>query len=101
MAILIGCERVSHEWPGKPVLDDQTIGIDEGDRIGIVGTNGDGKSTLLELVAHRLEPDSGSVTWLSAITVQPSWRESACRPMETFRTWRDTSSSLRALTIWT
>ena len=69
MAILIGCERVSHEWPGKPVLDDQTIGIDEGDRIGIVGTNGDGKSTLLELVAHRLEPDSGSVTWRNGIHV--------------------------------
>lgn len=69
MAILIGCEHVSQEWPGKRVLTDQTIGINEGDRIGIVGRNGDGKSTLLSLIAHELEPDGGTVTWRRGITV--------------------------------
>ena len=69
MGILIGCEHLSHEWPGKPVLDDQTIGINEGERIGVVGRNGDGKSTLLELIAHRLEPDAGTVTWRNGIHV--------------------------------
>ena len=37
MGILIGLERVSQEWPGKQVLRDQTIGINEGERIGVVG----------------------------------------------------------------
>ena len=69
MGILIGLERVGHEWPGKCVLDDQTIGINEGERIGIVGRNGDGKSTLLEIVGHVLEPDAGTVTWRRGITV--------------------------------
>lgn len=69
MGILIGLEHVSHEWPGKRVLDDQTIGINEGERIGIVGRNGDGKSTLLEIVGHRLEPDAGAVTWRRGISV--------------------------------
>lgn len=69
MGILIGCEHLSHEWPGKPVLADQTIGINEGERIGLVGRNGDGKSTLLELIAHRLEPDAGNVTWRNGIHV--------------------------------
>ena len=69
MGILIGCERLSHEWPGKPVLDDVTIGVNEGDRIGIVGKNGDGKSTLLQLIGHRLEVEQGSVTWRSNISV--------------------------------
>lgn len=69
MGILIGCEHLSHEWPGKRVLDDETIGIEEGDRIGIVGANGDGKSTLLSLIAHVLEPDSGAVTWRGGIRV--------------------------------
>ena len=69
MGILIGCEHVSHEWPGKRVLADQTIGINEGDRIGIVGRNGDGKSTLVSLISHQLEPDSGQVVWRNGITV--------------------------------
>ena len=69
MGILIGCEHLGHEWPGKPVLDDVTIGVNEGDRIGIVGKNGDGKSTLLQLIGHRLEVEQGSVTWRSNISV--------------------------------
>ena len=69
MGILIGLEHVSHEWPGKSVLADQTIGINEGERIGIVGRNGDGKSTLLEIVGHVLDPDAGSVTWRRGISV--------------------------------
>ena len=69
MGILIGCERLGQEWPGKRVLSDVTIGVNEGDRIGIVGKNGDGKSTLLSLIDHGIEPDSGTVTWRGGITV--------------------------------
>ena len=69
MGILIGCEHLSHEWPGKRVLSDVTLGINEGERVGIVGQNGDGKSTLLQLLGHVFEPDEGSVTWRGGITV--------------------------------
>ncbi len=69
MGILIGCEQISMEWPGKQVLVDQTVGVYEGSRIGVVGRNGDGKSTLLELLDHQLEPDSGTVTWRNGISV--------------------------------
>ncbi len=69
LGILIGLEKVSHEWPGKQVLTEQTIGVNEGDRIGIVGRNGDGKSTLLDLIAHSIEPDSGTITYRNGITV--------------------------------
>jgi len=44
------------------VFDSVTLGIAEGDRIGIVGRNGDGKSSLLAMIAGRLEPDAGKVT---------------------------------------
>lgn len=69
MSILVSCDSLSHEWPGKRVLENQTIGIYEGDRIGIVGRNGDGKSTLLSLIAKDVEPDSGKVTYRGGISV--------------------------------
>ena len=69
MGILIGCEELTMEWPSKKVLSDQTIGINEGDRIGVVGKNGDGKSTLLRLIAHRVTPDKGQVVWRGNIHV--------------------------------
>ena len=61
MAFALGCESVSLEYPTKVVLKDFTIGIDEGERIGIVGRNGDGKSSLIGVLAQRVEPDSGRV----------------------------------------
>ena len=69
MGILIGLEKVSHEWPGKKVLGDVSLGIYEGDRIGIVGTNGDGKSTLLSIISKTVEPDVGTVTWRNGVSV--------------------------------
>lgn len=69
MGILIGAERMGHEWPGKRVLSGQTLGVYEGDRVGIVGQNGDGKSTLLSLLGKELVPDEGSVTYRGGIAV--------------------------------
>lgn len=46
-----------------------TVGLDEGDRIGIVGRNGDGKSTLMRLLSGRIQPDSGRVTVRNGVTI--------------------------------
>lgn len=62
MAHLLGAENISLEFPTKQVFRSVTIGINEGDRVGIVGRNGDGKSTLMKLLARTVEPDSGRVT---------------------------------------
>lgn len=61
MAYMLGCEKVKVEFPTKDVFDSVSLGVNEGDRIGIVGRNGDGKSTLLALLAGVLEPDEGRV----------------------------------------
>jgi ATP-binding cassette subfamily F protein uup len=62
VAHLLGAEALSLEFPTKVVFDRITIGLNEGDRVGIVGRNGEGKSTLMQLLAGRMEPDDGRVT---------------------------------------
>ncbi|GAA3914803.1 ABC-F family ATP-binding cassette domain-containing protein [Microbacterium invictum] len=62
MAHLLGAEALHLEYPTKVVFDGVSLGVDEGDRIGIVGRNGDGKSSLMAMLAGRREPDSGRVT---------------------------------------
>jgi len=69
VAHLIGGENLHLEYPTKTVFDAVTVGVNEGDRIGIVGRNGDGKSTLMRLLAGRIQPDSGRVTVRSGTTV--------------------------------
>jgi ATP-binding cassette subfamily F protein uup len=69
MVHLLGAEGVGLEFPTRTVFDSVTVGIDEGDRIGVVGRNGDGKSTLLKILAGRLEPDSGQVTRRGGVTL--------------------------------
>ncbi len=61
MGFLLGAEALHLEYPTRVVFDSVTLGVNDGDRIGVVGRNGDGKSSLLRLLAGRLEPDGGWV----------------------------------------
>jgi ATPase subunit of ABC transporter with duplicated ATPase domains len=69
VAHLLGAEALHLEYPTRVIFDSVTVGINEGDRIGIVGRNGDGKSTLLSLLSGRIEPDSGRVTRRRGVTL--------------------------------
>ena len=62
MAHLLGAEKIRLSFATTRVFENLTIGVQDGDRIGIVGRNGDGKSTLLKLFARIQEPDSGQIT---------------------------------------
>ncbi len=59
---LLGAEQIDLEFPTKSVFSGLTVGINAGDRIGIVGRNGDGKSSLLRVLNKTMPPDSGRVT---------------------------------------
>src|SRR5699024_12626408 len=59
---LVGAEALHLEYPTRVVLDSVTLGVHEGDRIGVVGRNGDGKSSLMGVLAGTIEPQSGRVT---------------------------------------
>lgn len=67
MANLINLEQVSKSFGVKPLLDSISLGVHEGDRIGVVGLNGGGKTTLLELLTGIEEPDSGRVSRLGGL----------------------------------
>ena len=69
MAFLLGCEKAGIDFPSKTVFDEISLGINTGDRIGIVGRNGDGKSTLLALLAGLQEPDRGRVICTNGVSV--------------------------------
>ncbi|WP_433148073.1 ABC-F family ATP-binding cassette domain-containing protein [Actinomadura nitritigenes] len=59
---LINVENVAKAYGPKPLLDAVSLGLDEGDRVGVVGRNGGGKSTLVQVLAREVEPDAGRVT---------------------------------------
>ncbi|MCV7064785.1 ABC-F family ATP-binding cassette domain-containing protein [Mycolicibacterium farcinogenes] len=69
MAHLLGGETLHLEYPTGVVFDSVTVGVSEGDRIGIVGRNGDGKSTLLGMLTGRITPHAGRVTRRSGLRV--------------------------------
>ncbi|ORW18996.1 ABC-F family ATP-binding cassette domain-containing protein [Mycobacterium palustre] len=69
MAHLLGAEAVRLEYPTQVVFESVTLGVNDGARIGIVGRNGDGKSSLLRLLTGQLQPDSGRVTRRSGLRV--------------------------------
>lgn len=55
---IINIEHISKIYGEKTIFDDASFGIQEGDKIGIVGINGAGKSTLLKMIAEKENPDS-------------------------------------------
>jgi ATPase subunit of ABC transporter with duplicated ATPase domains len=69
VAHLLGGENLTVSYATRTVLDGVTLGLEEGDRIGMVGRNGDGKSTLMRLLAMRSTPDSGRVTKRSEVNI--------------------------------
>ena len=69
VAHLLGAETLHLEYPTQVVFGSVTVGINDGDRIGIVGRNGDGKSSLLGLLTGRIVPDSGRVTRRGGVRV--------------------------------
>ena len=58
---IINIEHISKIYGEKTIFDDASFGVQEGDRIGIVGINGTGKSTLLRMIAGESTPDSGQI----------------------------------------
>ncbi|HEX7826424.1 MAG TPA: ATP-binding cassette domain-containing protein, partial [Mycobacterium sp.] len=69
MANLINVERASVGYGTRTLLNGVSLGIDDGEVIGVVGRNGDGKTTLLQVLTATRPPDTGRVTHTSGLSV--------------------------------
>jgi ABC transport system ATP-binding/permease protein len=69
MANLINLERATIGYGTRTLLDGVSLGVNEGEAIGVVGRNGDGKTTLLQVLTATRTPDSGRVTHTSGLSV--------------------------------
>ncbi len=62
MALLASCNSLSKSFGSRTLFENISLGISEGERLGLIGPNGSGKSTLLKILSGRMEPDSGTVS---------------------------------------
>ena len=71
--MLISCENVRFGYDDKIILDDVCFTLSEGERVGLIGPNGEGKTTLIRLLAGALEPDAGKIVKKSGLRI--GWLE--------------------------
>ena len=62
-------ENITKAYGERTLFDSVSLGINEGDKIGVIGVNGTGKSTLLKIIAGLIEPDTGTVTKGSSVQI--------------------------------
>ena len=65
---ILTVEHVSHDFGGRTILSDASFRLLKGEHVGLVGANGEGKSTFLKIITGQLMPDEGTVSWCSHIT---------------------------------
>jgi len=65
---ILNVENVTHGFGGREILDNASFRLLKGEHIGLVGANGEGKSTFLNIITGKLMPDSGKVEWCKRIT---------------------------------
>src|SRR6185312_12529264 len=82
---LVNLNGVGKGYAARTVLQGVTLGVSAGDRIGVVGRNGDGKSTLLRLIAGAEEPDAGSVTRTGTVSLELLGQGDDLDPSRTIR----------------
>ncbi|PIC63964.1 heme ABC transporter ATP-binding protein [Sporosarcina sp. P13] len=66
---LLTVKNISHGFGDRAIFDDVSFRLLSGEHIGLVGANGEGKSTFMNIITHKLEPDAGTVTWSKRVRV--------------------------------
>jgi ATPase subunit of ABC transporter with duplicated ATPase domains len=95
---ILTVEHVTHGFGGRRILEDASFRLLKGEHIGLVGANGEGKSTFLSIITGKLQPDEGNVSWCNHITTGYLDQYSTLTPGKTIRdVLREAFSHLFAL----
>lgn len=76
---------VSHGFGGRQILEDASFRLLKGEHVGLVGANGEGKSTFLNIITGKLQPDEGTVEWCNRITTGYLDQHTVLTPGKTIR----------------
>ena len=95
--MLLTAEKIYKSHGGRPILNGISLYLNEGDKIGVIGVNGIGKSTFLNILAQQEEPDEGTVTRSASVRIEylrqnPEWDENLTLLEHVFK---GTASSVR------
>lgn len=82
---LVNVEQVSKVYGTRALLDGVSLGVSEGDRIGVVGRNGDGKTTLIRMLAKLEDADTGRVTHNGGLRLGVLTQHDSLDPAKTIR----------------
>ena len=67
MSVLVA-SNISHGFGGRQILEDASFRLNKGEHVGLVGANGEGKTTFLNIITGNLMPDAGDISWCNHIT---------------------------------
>ena len=67
---LLTIENLTHSFSERKLFENASFYLDEGEKVGIIGINGTGKSTLLKIIAGTCEPDEGTVTKANKVVIE-------------------------------
>lgn len=65
---ILNVQNVSHSFGGRQILENVSFRLLNGEHVGLIGANGEGKSTFLNIITGKLEPEEGKVEWCNRIT---------------------------------
>ena len=80
---ILNVENVSHDFGGRTILENASFRLLNGEHIGLVGANGEGKSTFLNIITGKLAPDSGKIEWCKRITTGYLDQHTVLKPGQT------------------
>jgi len=82
---ILTVENVRHDFGGRKILEEASFRLLKGEHIGLVGANGEGKTTFLNIITGQLMPDEGKVTWCKRITTGYLDQHTVLMPNQTIR----------------